>query len=569
MCPGYITSAGTAAYANRLTSVSITNLNTDRTAGSLEYYDKSGGTGAPSDNWHSYISTRHGNTANQYGFQLANQFGTETLYFRGWDGSNPYSWRTIIHSGNVSAFALTSLPAHNHDASNITSGTLANARTTASSANGSDTIVLRDSSGHFNTESIAVNKYLVVGGYRTYGLGGLGADGTQAKRYEIARIGIDYNDWNTVGSFEVELHEQYYGQGLKKVYNIWYGYVSNSGLRLVEYRGDGANNFRVTIGSEVVVSGDHRYLPVYVDVKYYGGCHVVVRTNRPVTTNSNSGVGSVYIFTSPTGTNISDFTADSVPEFSTSGSATIGGNTILTSSNYNSYSPTLTGGNASGTWGINITGSAGSASSATSATQVVTIQDSAPSAANGKLWWESDTGKLKVYWSSASAWVDASPVPDMSIYYPKAGGVITGDVSIGQTLNVVGNTLVQGTISAFGDVIAYASSDRRLKDNITVIESPLEKISKISGVSFSWNDKQSTYEVGKKDYGVIAQEIEEVLPELVTTRDTGYKAVRYEKIVPVLIEGIKEQQAQINEQQAQINDLKELVTQLLDKVKDI
>jgi hypothetical protein len=49
------------------------------------------------------------------------------------------------------------------------------------------------------------------------------------------------------------------------------------------------------------------------------------------------------------------------------------------------------------------------------------------------------------------------------------------------------------------------------------------------------------------DVGVIAQEIEKVLPEVVTTRDNGYKAVKYEKIVPLLIEAIKEQQEQIDE----------------------
>jgi hypothetical protein len=109
------------------------------------------------------------------------------------------------------------------------------------------------------------------------------------------------------------------------------------------------------------------------------------------------------------------------------------------------------------------------------------------------------------------------------------------------------NNYFQGNINATGDIIAYFSSDAKLKDNISAIESPLEKISKINGVSFNWNDKQSVYETGKKDYGVIAQEVEEVLPELVTTRDSGYKAVRYEKIVPLLIEAIKEQQHQIDE----------------------
>ena len=188
-----------------------------------------------------------------------------------------------------------------------------------------------------------------------------------------------------------------------------------------------------------------------------------------------------------------------------------------------------------------------------SSQSVVTIQDSAPSGSVGRLWWESDTGKLKVYYGSA--WVDASPIPDMSLYYSRAGGPIYGDVTVQQTLNVVGNTLVQGNIKAFGDITANTSSDARLKDNIAVIEFPLEKVSKINGVSFNWNDKQSVYEVGKKDYGVVAQEIEQVLPELVTTRDNGYKAVRYEKIVALLIEAIKEQQTQINKLTDKFNNL--------------
>ena len=221
----------------------------------------------------------------------------------------------------------------------------------------------------------------------------------------------------------------------------------------------------------------------------------------------------------------------------------------------------LMGWNGSNTYGVKVDWSRYS-ESAGLATQVVTIQDSAPSAANGKLWWESDTGRLKVYYSTASAWVDTQPMPDMTLYYPKAGGTINGDVSIQLTLNVVGNALFQGNINAFGDIVAYSSSDIKLKDNFRIIESPLEKISKINGVSFNWNDKQSVYEAGKKDYGVIAQEVEEVLPELVITRENGYKAVRYEKIVSLLIETTKAQQAQIETLNNQVNKLTEKLNNL-------
>ena len=95
------------------------------------------------------------------------------------------------------------------------------------------------------------------------------------------------------------------------------------------------------------------------------------------------------------------------------------------------------------------------------------------------------------------------------------------------------------------DVIAYYSSDKRLKDNIVRIENPLEKVDKIGGYTFDWNDKQETYT--GKDVGVIAQEIQEVLPEVVTERDNGYLAVKYEKIVPLLIESIKELKQEVDD----------------------
>jgi hypothetical protein len=89
-----------------------------------------------------------------------------------------------------------------------------------------------------------------------------------------------------------------------------------------------------------------------------------------------------------------------------------------------------------------------------------------------------------------------------------------------------------------GDIIAFITSDKNLKDDVKNIEDPLEKVSKLNGVTFTWNDRQESYR--GTDIGVIAQEVEEIIPEAVTTRDNGYKAVKYEKIIPLLIESIKE-----------------------------
>ena len=105
---------------------------------------------------------------------------------------------------------------------------------------------------------------------------------------------------------------------------------------------------------------------------------------------------------------------------------------------------------------------------------------------------------------------------------------------------------VTGTIKASDDIVAYASSDERLKNNIEPIRNPIEKINQISGNTFQWNEEKQDIYKGK-DYGVIAQEIEEILPELVQTREDGYKAVKYDKIVSLLIEGIKELSNEVNE----------------------
>jgi hypothetical protein len=107
---------------------------------------------------------------------------------------------------------------------------------------------------------------------------------------------------------------------------------------------------------------------------------------------------------------------------------------------------------------------------------------------------------------------------------------------------------VNGEIRAQGDITAYYSSDERLKENIQPIVNALLKVESISGNTYDWKEGFETiHSHTGHDIGVIAQEIEKVLPEVVTNRETGYKAVQYEKIVPLLIEAIKELSAKVKE----------------------
>ena len=110
-----------------------------------------------------------------------------------------------------------------------------------------------------------------------------------------------------------------------------------------------------------------------------------------------------------------------------------------------------------------------------------------------------------------------------------------------------------GEIRATNNITAFYSSDKRLKENIVNIPNALDKLMDINGVEFDWSSEYMEAHGGQDDLfnrkhqvGVIAQEVEKVLPEIVADRPDGYKAVRYEQLVPLLIEAIKELKTEID-----------------------
>jgi hypothetical protein len=123
--------------------------------------------------------------------------------------------------------------------------------------------------------------------------------------------------------------------------------------------------------------------------------------------------------------------------------------------------------------------------------------------------------------------------------------------------------LSSGTLHVSGDVLAFSStiSDERLKDNATEIKGALNKIEAMRGVSYTWNKGSRK---GQKDIGVIAQEVEQVIPEIVREYkfevgefegdETKYKTVDYEKLSAVLIEAIKELSAKVKTLEKTISD---------------
>lgn len=121
-------------------------------------------------------------------------------------------------------------------------------------------------------------------------------------------------------------------------------------------------------------------------------------------------------------------------------------------------------------------------------------------------------------------------------------------VGINNTVNdLTYNLEVSGSMRASGAVLS--NSDERLKDNIYPIDNALSRVGQIEGVYFNWK------EGGDRQVGVIAQEVEKVLPEVVSQDKNSYLSVDYSKIVPLLI-------GAINEQNAIISDLAEKVKNL-------
>jgi len=118
-------------------------------------------------------------------------------------------------------------------------------------------------------------------------------------------------------------------------------------------------------------------------------------------------------------------------------------------------------------------------------------------------------------------------------------------------------------IRAGGDIVAYYSSDINLKENIQNIPDALSKVNAIRGVTYDWKDdylatkgKEDDYFNRKHDVGVIAQEVEAVLPEVVAERKDGTKAVRYEKLTALLIEAVNDLTGEVKTLKAELEELK-------------
>ena len=173
-------------------------------------------------------------------------------------------------------------------------------------------------------------------------------------------------------------------------------------------------------------------------------------------------------------------------------------------------------------------------------------------------WALATVGRVMMTGSNGSGFGASSMPPTLTVGGPGGKSIQADGLVVMKADATVGGTLtVTDDIRGQADVIAFYSSDERLKDNIKTIEEPIYKLRQLRGVEYEWNDKQNTYESGSLDSGIIAQDVQKVLPQLVKEKEDGYLGVRHDRLVGLLIEAIKDQQDQIDEMKEQIKELRD------------
>ena len=157
--------------------------------------------------------------------------------------------------------------------------------------------------------------------------------------------------------------------------------------------------------------------------------------------------------------------------------------------------------------------------------------------AGGNIYWQgentSGTNKALLYMYTNTA------TPYVVLFYDGSTKAATSSAGFDIT----------GTLTATADVVAY--SDERIKENIKTIDNALDKVKALRGVSYNRTDLEDK----STKVGVIAQEVQKVLPEVVQEKEDGMLSVSYGNMVSVLIEGMKEQQEQIEALKARIDEL--------------
>jgi hypothetical protein len=182
-----------------------------------------------------------------------------------------------------------------------------------------------------------------------------------------------------------------------------------------------------------------------------------------------------------------------------------------------------------------------------------------------------------------SMWIDNKENADIAfstnnsvrLWVKANGNVGIGCNAPNYPLQVTGDIAASGTLRASSAVVSTAftaCSDSRFKQNITPLSNTLQNVLKLQGVTYDWrvNEFPDRHFNERKQIGVIAQELEKIYPELVSTDDKGYKSVDYSKMTPILVEAIKDLKQENDALKSELEKLKSDFKSSVEKnIKDI
>ena len=277
----------------------------------------------------------------------------------------------------------------------------------------------------------------------------------------------------------------------------------------------------------------------------------IVASNNTSTGDTNTGVGQSALFDITSGANNTALGATALGNLTTGNNNAAVGSGAMDGSSSNPSQSTAVGINAGNTitsgtnnliLGYNAQPSTGSVSNEITLGDANITRFRIPGLASG-----ATNGQVLTY-NSSNGLVEFSTVSSggggsLNNIVEDTTPQLGGDLDLNSSdITGTGDITVTGTVTITGDVSATnfnSTSDESLKENVETIENALSKVINMRGVNFNW------VENSQPGTGVIAQEIETVLPRVVTENDEGIKHVQYGNIVGTLIEAIKEQQRQI------------------------
>uniref|UniRef100_UPI0035153038 tail fiber domain-containing protein n=1 Tax=Ekhidna sp. TaxID=2608089 RepID=UPI0035153038 len=312
-------------------------------------------------------------------------------------------------------------------------------------------------------------------------------------------------------------------------------------------------------------------LTTYAGITPSANVQTMLGSTDNATIRSNIGLGSIAIQAANgvniTGGSITGITDLAIADGGTGASTATAARTNLglgTIATQNANSVTISGGSVTGITDLAIAdGGTGASTAANARTNLGLGSLATLNAVSTTQITDGTIANIDISGTAAIAGTKISP--NFGTQNVSTSGTLAAGATTVTSLRVSSLSTNGSVTTINGDGTFSVSSDRRLKENIELLQNTLSKLDKLGGYNYNYKADEDK----KKQIGVIAQELEIVYPELVQTDERGFKMVNYQGLIPVLIEAIKEQQAEITRLSNQVADQENKLSELASDNKEM